>query len=154
MSMKISESSPKKSHSQAKLLTTASEPGKPQKSSVSLEKLQAVSELQGVSSKWYKIGSKLKIDRGQLDHIGKVNYTDPNKCLEDMLESVMTEDASVPWKKICKALKSDVVDEKLLAKNLKKKYCSTTIQKEREYLMCIGILKGGCRTKMRKLLYL
>ena len=37
------------------------------------------------------------------------------------------------------ALKSDVVDEKLLAKKLKKKYCSTTSQKERECFMCVGV---------------
>ena len=154
-----SQSAPKKSHSQAKQLTTAAAAWKPQQSSASSEMLQAVSELQGVSSKWLKLGSKLNLDHGQLEHIGKVNYTDPNKCLEDVLESVMTGESSVPWKKICKALKSDVVDEKLLAKSLEKKYCSTTslyIQKERECFMCVGVFKGGrggCHAKMKILLY-
>ena len=85
-----SQSAPKKSHSQAKRLTTAVAAWKPEQSSDSSEMLQAVSELQGISSKWFKFGSTLNIDRGQLEHIGKVNYTDPNKCLEGVLESVMT----------------------------------------------------------------
>ena len=105
--------------------TPASTAGQKQ-SSIWSETLKA--ELKGVSAKWHKLGSQLKIDFVQLDYIRKVNSNDSEKCLSGVLETLISGKTSSPWKKLCKALESDIIGEKSLSEHLKRKYGATNVK--------------------------
>lgn len=106
---------------------TSGSAGQQQQKSVniSLEVLQA--ELKDISAKWYKLGSQLKIDFVQLEHIRKMNSNNPEKCLYSVLEEFMVGKTSAPWKKLCKALKSDIIGESSLSEHLKRKYGAANV---------------------------
>ena len=111
--------------SQQKTATAVSAAGQKQ-SSIWSETLKA--ELKGVSAKWHKLGSQLKIDFVQLNYIRKVNSNDSEKCLSGVLETLISGKTSSPWKKLCKALESDIIGEKSLSEHLKRKYGATNVK--------------------------
>ena len=84
------------------------------------------SELRGISIKWHKLGGVLKI--GQLEEIRKLNGNDPDRCLYALLKELVGIKGGSPYKKLCKALESDIISEKSLVENLKSKYGSTHIR--------------------------
>lgn len=93
-------------------------------SSVSVDTLY--SELKGISTKWHKLGSVLKI--GQLDEIRTINRNYPDSCLYALLKELVGIKGGSPYKKLCKALESDIIGEKALVERLKSRYGSTHIR--------------------------
>ena len=93
-------------------------------SSVSIESLY--SELKGISSKWHKLGSVLKI--GQLEEIRALNGNIPEKCLYALLKELVGIKGGSPYKKLCKALESDIVGEKSLVERLRSTYGSANVR--------------------------
>ena len=83
-------------------------------------------ELKGISTKWHKLGGVLKI--GQLEEIRKINGNDPDKCLYALLKELVGIKGGSPYKKLCKALESDIVSERALAESLKSRYGSARIR--------------------------
>ena len=84
------------------------------------------SELKGISVKWHKLGSILKI--GQLEEIRVGNRNDPDRCLYALLKELVGIKGRSPYKKLCKALESDIISEKALSEGLKSKYGNTHIR--------------------------
>ena len=98
--------------------------GQKSSSSVSVDTLY--SELKSISTKWHKLGGVLKID--QLEEIRTMNKNDPDRCMYALLKDLVGIKGGSPYKKLCKALESDIINEKALAEGLKSKYGSTNIR--------------------------
>ena len=81
-------------------------------------------ELCPVSDKWYFLGVQLQVPIGTLKCIKKENLS-MNECLLEMLNDwLKCTDSPHTWIVLIKALESRPVGEKLLAKQLRDKYCS------------------------------
>ena len=64
----------------------------------------------------------------QLEEIRKVNGNDPDKCLYALLKELVGIKGGSPYKKLCKALESDIIGERALAEGLKSRYGSSHIR--------------------------
>jgi hypothetical protein len=93
-------------------------------SSISVDALH--SDLKSISMKWHKLGGVLKIS--QLEDIRTMNRNDPERCMYALLKELVGIKGGSPYKKLCKALESDIVSEKALAEGLKSKYGSKNIR--------------------------
>ena len=100
--------------------------GTGQKSSSSVSVDMLYSELKSISTKWHKLGGVLKI--GQLEEIRATNKNDPDRCMYALLKELVGIKGGSPYKKLCKALESDIISEKALAEGLKRKYGSSNIR--------------------------
>ena len=100
--------------------------GTGQKSSSSVSVDALYSELKSISIKWHKLGGVLKI--GQLEEIRTTNRNDPDRCMYALLKELVGIKGGSPYKKLCKALESDIISEKALAEGLKSKYGSSNIR--------------------------
>ena len=65
---------------------------------------------------------------GQLEEIRTTNKNDPDRCMYALLKELVGIKGGSPYKKLCKALESDIISEKALAEGLKSKYGSTNIR--------------------------
>ncbi len=93
-------------------------------SSVSIDTLY--SELKGISAKWHKLGGLLKI--GQLEKIRALNGNNPERCLYALLKEFVGMKGGSPYKKLCKALESDIISEKSLVERLRSTYGSANVR--------------------------
>ena len=93
-------------------------------SSISIDTLY--SELKGISTKWHKLGGVLKI--GQLEEIRAVNGNNPERCLYALLKELVGIKGGSLYKKLCKALESDIISEKSLMERLRSTYGSANVR--------------------------
>ena len=87
--------------------------------------LKAVlNELHPVRSSWYNIGLELDIPHTELDNL-KEDHSGSSHLMREMLK-YWIDKAVVPptWETVVKALRSGIVDEKFVAKQLESKYCT------------------------------
>ena len=89
------------------------------RSSLSLPVL--VRELKGVN--WFDLGTQLKIPQTELKILSQ-QYSDPTRCLTEMLNIWLDTYPNASWAEIAIALKYS--SEYDLATNLASKYCSRT----------------------------
>ena len=77
------------------------------------------------STKWYKIGLRLKVPVAKLDGIRR-EFSDQEDCLCEMLKEWLkgTAETRQTWEVLIEALKSQTVGETQLANQLEMKYCS------------------------------
>ena len=73
-------------------------------------------------AKWYDLGIQLRVDMSTLDCI-KVQYSDPREQLREVVKAWLTSIENRTWGAMIAALKSPVIDEALLARELQQKYC-------------------------------
>ena len=82
-------------------------------------------ELDSVCAKWYNIGMKLGVRVCRLDAI-RAQYRDLSDCLRETLAAwLRAHPTPTTWSKVVEALNSAIVNEGMLATNLKHKYCSS-----------------------------
>ena len=79
-------------------------------------------ELHQVSHKWYSLGVQLEIPIGTLKRIESDNNHQTSKCLLEML-TVWLQRTNPTWNALIEALESSPVDERLVAQQLRDKYC-------------------------------
>ena len=75
-------------------------------------------------AKWYNLGIQLRVVVGTLDCF-KVQYGDPGDQLREVLRMWLTSSDNPTWMALTEALKSPVIEETKLARELQKKYCSS-----------------------------
>ena len=75
-------------------------------------------------AKWYNVGIQLRVDVGTLDCV-KVQYDDPGDQLREVVKTWLMSSKNPTWGGLITALKSPVIDESLLARELQQKYCSS-----------------------------
>ena len=73
-------------------------------------------------AKWYNLGIQLQVDVSTLDCI-KVQYDDPGDQLREVVKVWLTSIENPTWGGMIEALKSPVIDDTLLARELQQKYC-------------------------------
>ena len=61
------------------------------------------------TSKWYNLGTALKVDRNKLASIKKSNPNNCEDCFNDMLKSCSETNTSLTWTDVCKALRTSTV---------------------------------------------
>ena len=76
-----------------------------------------------VASKWMDLGIKLEMKRSTLLIVEKDHPNDQVRCLSDMLHRLIRK-RKVEWRNITEALRSDTLDEGVLATDLEEKYHS------------------------------
>ena len=76
-----------------------------------------------VASKWMDLGIKLEMKRCTLLVVQQNNPNDQVRCLSDMLHRLIRK-RKVEWRNITEALRSDTLDEGVLATELEEKYHS------------------------------
>ena len=80
-------------------------------------------ELHQVSHKWYSLGIQLQIPIGSLKHI-KIENRQLTICLLEMLNLwLQCTNPPATWSILIEALESSPVEERLLAQQLRDKYC-------------------------------
>ena len=80
-------------------------------------------ELHQVSHKWYSLGAQLQIPIGTLQCIEMENRQMTN-CLLEMLSTWLQCTSPPPtWSVLTEALESPLMEERLLAQQLRDKYC-------------------------------
>ena len=83
-----------------------------------------VKRLQPVEKKRYIIGSKLKLPHRRLNMIVNKHKSAMNSCFIALCEEwVSTFKEAATWSKVVDALKSDLVDEKILACDIEREFC-------------------------------
>ena len=113
----IGPSNPKRSRTTDGESSRQPEVTKSPKCSVLLREL-----LNKVSDKWEDIGLLLDLETGRLDAI-KSDHRDSQVCFREMLKLWLKQDDPPPtWPAIIEAL--HILQFKLLAEDLKKKYCN------------------------------
>ena len=82
-------------------------------------------ELRPVRASWYKIGVQLDIPHTTLDCF-KQNYSDQSDLLREVLIYWLDTavDPHPTWEAVVTALRSPIVDERFVAKQLESKYCN------------------------------
>ena len=81
-------------------------------------------ELYQVSHKWFALGVQLQIQIGTLKSIESDNHHQTTKCLLEMLTVWLQRTNPPPtWNILIGALESPPVDERLVAQQLRDKYC-------------------------------
>ena len=80
-----------------------------------------VRELDGVN--WFNLGIQLNLSKAKLNKISQ-QYSDPMRCLTEMLDIWLDTNPNANWAEIAAALKYSSECE--LATNLASKYCSRT----------------------------
>lgn len=75
-------------------------------------------------AKWYNLGIQLRVVVGTLDCF-KVQYGDPGDQLREVLRTWLTSSDNPTWMALTEALKSPVIEETRLARELQTKYCSS-----------------------------
>ena len=88
-----------------------------------------LTELLDVSSKWYFLGIQLKVRIGTLESI-QLQFPDPKRQLLEMLKTWVTTSENATWKTLTDALRSQLVEETWLAKNLEKQNFSVVENEE------------------------
>lgn len=73
-------------------------------------------------AKWYNVGIQLRVDVSTLDCI-KVQYDDPGDQLREVVKTWLMSNKNPTWGAMITALKSPVIEEALLARELQQKYC-------------------------------
>ena len=86
------------------------------------------SELKGICAKWHKLGAVLKINYDHLEEIRKSNGNNSERCLYALLKELVGIKGGCPYKKLCKALESDIVSERALVESLKSKYGASNVR--------------------------
>jgi len=74
-------------------------------------------------AKWYNLGLQLQVDVGTLDCF-KAQYGDPGDQLREVARMWLTTSDNPTWQAMVEALKSPVIEEARLAKELQQKYYS------------------------------
>ena len=72
-------------------------------------------------AKWYNLGVLLQMDVGTLERI-KAQYGDPGDQLREVLRTWLTTSDNPTWEAMVQALKSPVINEVRLARDLQQKY--------------------------------
>ncbi len=75
------------------------------------------------AAEWENIGLELKLSSGTLDAM-KGPQKPPKDCLRDMLKKWLTTSPNPSWQDLIEALKSPLVGQDALARELQSKYCS------------------------------
>ena len=83
----------------------------------------AINALHSVCPKWYNIGVQLEVPTFQLRNIERKS-SDSMDQLRDMLDYWISNNPSPSWRGLVDAMEAPSVGEKLLAKEIKKKYCN------------------------------
>ena len=83
-------------------------------------------ELHPVSNKWYNLGVQLQVPIESLNCIEKENRQMTDCLIEMLVTWLKTTNPPPTWNILTGALKSLPVGEKLLAQQLRDKYCSRT----------------------------
>ena len=100
-------------------------------------------EIFSINHKWYDIGLELKVVFTTLDNI-KANFSETCKCLTEMLKHWLTRTHPHPsWSGLVKALSSEPVGEKRLAREIHDKYCEV-FSDERAQKIINRALEKGC----------
>ncbi|CAI8017422.1 Probable serine/threonine-protein kinase kinX, partial [Geodia barretti] len=89
-----------------------------------------VEELFGVKKKWYSIGLQLNISDGTLDSIDAECKDNHTVALRRMLQEWRKQEET-SWAAVVKVLQSQSVGEYTLAKNLKGRYPTSTVESNR-----------------------
>ena len=89
-----------------------------------------VDELFGVKKKWYSIGLQLNISDGTLDSIDAECKDNHTVALRRMLQEWRKQEET-SWAAVVKVLQSQSVGEYTLAKNLKGRYPTSTVESNR-----------------------
>ena len=80
-------------------------------------------KLEPVQMKWCIIGSQLKVPARRLNILRNASKSDSEKCLSMCEEWVGKFKEAATWPKVVDALKTDLVDEKVLACDLEREFC-------------------------------
>ena len=75
-------------------------------------------------AKWYNLGIQLRVDVGTLDSI-KVQYDVPGDQLREVVRTWLTTSDNPTWRAMVQALKSPVIEEPRLARDLQQKHYSS-----------------------------
>ena len=75
-------------------------------------------------AKWYNLGIQLRVAVGTLDCF-KVQYGDPGDQLREVLRTWLTSSYNPTWIALTEALRSPVIEETQLARELQTKYGSS-----------------------------
>ena len=83
-------------------------------------------ETLGSSTKWYRIGLRLKVPVAKLDGIRK-EFNDQQECLCEMLKEWLKSTAGTKpsWEVLVEALRSQTVGETQLADQLETNHCQS-----------------------------
>ena len=82
-----------------------------------------LNELHPVRSSWYNIGLELDIPYTELDCLNK-DHSDSSDLMREILKYWIDKAVSPTWETVVRALRSRIVDEKFVAKQLESKYCT------------------------------
>ena len=85
-------------------------------------------ELHLVSHKWFSLGVQLQIPFATLKRIESDNHHQTTNCLLEMLTVWLQRiNPSPTWSALIEALESSPVDERLVAQQLRDKYCTKRV---------------------------
>ena len=73
-------------------------------------------------AKWCNLGIQLRVDTGTLDGL-RVQFSDPGDQLREVLRAWVTTSNSPTWSTLAEALRSPVIGENQLAREVQQKYC-------------------------------
>ena len=96
-------------------------------------------ELSGISDKWFIIGMRLKVPVKKLNTIRQIHNSSMEKCLMTMFEEWIRME-SPSWTTIVEVLETRLINEIVLAKTIKTKYCpdESTTETETEFYTMVG----------------
>ena len=93
-------------------------------SAVRLNELGVVhDELYDARHKWYYIGLMLGVPVETLDWI-RHNFSNSSDCLRETLRSWLEKGGVATWQTVCAVLRSPIVGEHQLAREMEERYCS------------------------------
>ena len=75
-------------------------------------------------AKWYNLGIQLRVAVGTLDCF-RVQYSDPGDQLREVVRTWLTTSENSTWGAMVEAVRSPVIEEANLARELQRKYCSS-----------------------------
>ena len=81
--------------------------------------------IHGAQAKWYLIGVGLQVNVSTLDNIKSTCTTSSTECLcQVLIQWLKAIDPKPTWRALVDVLRTPVIDEKQLAADLAKQYCS------------------------------
>jgi len=73
-------------------------------------------------AKWCNLGIQLRVDMGTLDCL-RVQFSDPGDQLREVLRAWVTTSDSPTWGTLAEALRTPVIGENQLSREVQQKYC-------------------------------
>ena len=104
-------------------------------------------EIHDARTKWFDIGTELKLDVFTLKAI-ESKYSDPKDCLREVItEWLKAVDPKPTWRNLVRALQRPDVNESKLAAVLERKYCSC-IPGRGNYTLLSMAIYSSCNVSM------